>query len=309
MHNPNYLYNKYKNKLNKDNIIENRNLINKSEFIINNNNETYNNNYFWKIYYIDIFNFDNNQYGVCNYNPSQNSQNDIPQNKFTLDNNNNKKIIDDTNEPFFLKSDINEQEELNYIPTELLGDILMKNGKKYKKITINNLNFSIHFFDYENDISNIKNVYLPYKFVLYKLNSLYDENNNNSVDKYIPVELTKELISNNKVKSFIDLYNYNEGFYINHKTFNITFSFDKYLSFVIDDIQYLYDLFYEFFNGSITINRQREIKYIVQYEGNDDYQKLFNEYDTITDFILGNTSLNGFYVYNTLNLLSIDLIY
>ena len=316
MHNPNFLYNKYKNKLNNENIIENRNLINKSEYIINENNTF--NKYFWKVFYIDIFNYNNNQElnnidGVCKYEKPEG----LSSYKYYLDGITKHKHISDINNIFFNKSDIKLNEETNnynYIPVEILGDIFIKNGKKNKKITINNLYSSLSF--YIKDENNEKDVqyYLPYKFILYQKNPDYippnDNNNNtneneekNTIDEYIPVKLSKSLISSNNVNSFIDLLNYDEenNIYTLHKTFKITFSFDKYLSFVIDDNEYLYNLFYEYYNGSTSISRQREIKDLMESE--DDELQLFKEYNTITDY------LNEFKNYNNMILLSMDLIY
>lgn len=299
MHNPNYLYDKYKNKLNNENIIENRNLINKSS-IITNNNKSYN-NYYWKIYYIEIYDYRTQNDSVC---ICEDVQNDLTYN-YTLDNDNTKIITDD--KVFYIKCDINFDENnetniintYNYISTEILADKFIKNGKTYKKISINSLSSNLKFY---NAISNSNNndkviYYLPYKFILCKLN----EDN-----EYIPVELPKSIISNNKVKSYITLLLKDENnYYTNYKTFNITYSFDNNLSFVIDDIEYLNSLLYEYYNGTTTIARKVNIKYICDNDDNDKSKELylFKEYKTLSEF------LNDFNKYNYTMILTTDLIY
>ena len=297
MHNPNYLYDKYKNKLNNDNIIENRNLINKST-VINNNNKSYN-NYYWKVYYIQIYDYRNLNNNVCLCN-----ENDLTYN-YTLDSDTSKTIID--NKPFYIKCDINfndnnndnnndtELNEItyNYIPTEILADKFIKNGKTYKKFSINSLSSNLKFYDNTNN--NII-YYLPYKFLLCKLN----DNN-----EYIPVELPKSFNSMNNYKSFITLLLKDNNYYTLPKTFNITFTFDNNLYFIIDDIEYLNKLLFEYFNGSTTISRRMYIKTI--FDNNDEDKSkelyLFKEYKTLSEF------LEIFNKYNYLMLLSTDLIY
>lgn len=311
MHNPNYLYDKYKNKLNNENIIENRNLINKSS-IITNNNKSYN-NYYWKIYYIEIYDYRTQNDSVC---ICENVQNDLTYN-YTLDNDNTKIITDD--KVFYIKCDINFDENneennetntidtYNYISTEILADKFIKNGKTYKKISINSLSSNLKFYnaisnsnnnDNSNNNTNDKVIYyLPYKFILCKLN----EDN-----EYIPVELPKSLTSSNKVKSYITLLLKDENnYYTNYKTFNITYSFDNNLSFVIDDIEYLNSLLYEYYNGSTTIARKVNIKYICDNNDNDKSKELylFKEYKTLSEF------LNDFNKYNYTMILTTDLIY
>lgn len=309
MHNPNYLYDKYKNKLNNENIIENRNLINKSSIIIN-NKKSYN-NYYWKIYYIEIYDYRDLNNCVCN------SQENEFEYNYTLDNSNSKVITDD--KVFYIKCDINFDENneennetntintYNYISTEILADKFIKNGKTYKKISINSVSTNLKFYNtesVENTNSNESNntndkliYYLPYKFILCKLN----EDN-----EYIPVELPKSLTSSNKVKSYITLLLKDENnYYTNYKTFNITYSFDNNLSFVIDDIEYLNSLLYEYYNGSTTIARKIYIKTVFD---NDDETKskelyLFKEYKTLSKF------LNDFNKYNYTMILTTDLIY
>lgn len=312
MHNPNYLYDKYKNKLNNENIIENRNLINKSS-IITNNNKSYN-NYYWKIYYIEIYDYRTQNDSVC---ICEDIQNDLPY-KYILDNDNTKIITDD--KVFYIKYDINFDENnnssnnntidtYNYISTEILADKFIKNGKTYKKISINSLSSNLKFYnaisnsnnndnDNSNNNTNDKVIYyLPYKFILCKLN----EDN-----EYIPVELPKSLTSSNKVKSYITLLLKDENnYYTNYKTFNITYSFDNNLSFVIDDIEYINKLLYEYYNGSTTIARKVNIKYICDNNDNDKSKELylFKEYKTLSEF------LNDFNKYNYTMILTTDLIY
>ena len=314
MHNPNYLYDKYKNKLNNENIIENRNLINKSS-IITNNNKSYN-NYYWKIYYIEIYDYRTQNDNVC---ICEDVQNDLTY-KYTLDNDNTKIITDD--KVFYIKCDINFDENneennetntintYNYISTEILADKFIKNGKTYKKISINSLSSNLKFYNTEtvNNTTNNDNnnniptndkliYYLPYKFILCKLN----EDN-----EYILVELPKSIISNNKVNSFITLLLKDENnYYTNYKTFNITYSFDNNLSFVIDDIEYINKLLFEYFNGSTTIARKIYIKTIFDNDDEDKSKELylFKEYKTLSDF------LNDFNKYNYTIILTTDLIY
>lgn len=308
MHNPNYLYDKYKNKLNNENIIENRNLINKSS-IITNNNKSYN-NYYWKIYYIEIYDYRTQNDSVCIC-----KNNDLTYN-YTLDNDNTKIITDD--KVFYIKCDINFDENnnssntntidtYNYISTEILADKFIKNGKTYKKISINSLSSNLKFYnaisnsnnnDNDNNNTNDKVIYyLPYKFILCKLNK---------DNEYIPVELPKSLTSSNKVKSYITLLLKDENnYYTNYKTFNITYSFDNNLSFVIDDIEYINKLLYEYYNGSTTIARKVNIKYICDNDDNDKSKELylFKEYKTLSEF------LNDFNKYNYTMILTTDLIY
>jgi len=309
MHNPNYLYDKYKNKLNNENIIENRNLINKSS-IITNNNKSYN-NYYWKIYYIEIYDYRDLNNCVCN-----SQENDFEYN-YTLDNSNSKVITDD--KAFYIKCDINFDENneennetntintYNYISTEILADKFIKNGKTYKKISINSVSSNLKFYNtesVENTNSNESNntndkliYYLPYKFILCKLN----EDN-----EYIPVELPKSLTSSNKVKSYITLLLKDENnYYTNYKTFNITYSFDNNLSFVIDDIEYINKLLFEYFNGSTTIARKIYIQTIMDNNDEDKSKELylFKEYKTLSKF------LNDFNKYNYTMILTTDLIY